>query len=258
MSNKVAIITGATSGIGLGIATHLAQLKTNLIINGFGQESEIKNIVKELEKYKIKCLYHNCDLAFPDQIQDMVQMGLEHFGKIDILINNAGIQHVAKIEDFPADKWELIIRIDLISAFYTTKLVVPIMKKQQWGRIINIASAHGLVASPFKSAYVAAKHGIIGFTKSMALELAPFNITANAVCPGYVKTNLVMSQISDIAKAQNIAEQDVMKQVILNPHAIKRLIEIDEVASLVSFLCSNEASAITGSSMSIDAGWTAA
>jgi 3-hydroxybutyrate dehydrogenase len=183
---------------------------------------------------------------------------MKTFGKIDILINNAGIQHVAKIEDFPSEKWELIIRIDLISAFYTTKLVVPIMKKSGWGRIINIASAHGLVASPFKSAYVAAKHGIIGFTKSIALELAPFNITVNAVCPGYVKTNLVMSQIADSARAQNIPEQDVMNQVILKPHAIKRLIDIDEVASIVSFLCSPEAGAITGSSMSVDAGWTAA
>ncbi len=258
MSNKVAIITGATSGIGLGIATTLAKLQTNLIINGFGEESEIKNIVHELEKHKIKCLYHNCDLAFGDQIENMVQMGMENFGKIDILINNAGIQHVAKIEDFPSEKWELIIRINLISAFYTTKAVVPIMKKQQSGRIVNIASAHGLVASAFKSAYVAAKHGLIGFTKSMALELAPFNITVNAVCPGYVRTNLVMRQIGDIANCQNISEQEVMSQVLLKPHAIKRLLEVDEVANLVAFLCSNEASAITGSSMSIDAGWTAA
>jgi 3-hydroxybutyrate dehydrogenase len=258
MSNKVAIITGATSGIGLGIATRLAQSKTNLIINGFGKESEVKNIVRELEKYKIKCLYHNCDLAFPNQIEEMVQMGMKSFGKIDILINNAGIQHVAKIEEFPPEKWELIIRIDLISAFYTTKLVVPIMKKNGWGRIINIASAHGLVASPFKSAYVAAKHGIIGFTKSIALELAPFNITVNSVCPGYVKTDLVMNQIADSARAQNIPEQDVMNQIILKPHAIKRLIDIDEVAGVVCFLCSANAGAITGSSISVDAGWTAA
>jgi len=258
MSNKVAIITGATSGIGLGIATRLAQSKTNLIINGFGKESEVKNIVRELEKYKIKCLYHNYDLAFPNQIEEMVQMGMKSFGKIDILINNAGIQHVAKIEEFPPEKWELIIRIDLISAFYTTKLVVPIMKKNGWGRIINIASAHGLVASPFKSAYVAAKHGIIGFTKSIALELAPFNITVNSVCPGYVKTDLVMNQIADSARAQNIPEQDVMNQIILKPHAIKRLIDIDEVAGVVCFLCSANAGAITGSSISVDAGWTAA
>jgi 3-hydroxybutyrate dehydrogenase len=257
MSNKVAIITGATSGIGLGIAQELAKTKTHLIINGFGTKAEIQNIKNTLESYKIKCLYHECDLSVPEEIEAMVKESITEFGGIDILINNAGIQHVAKIEDFPNEKFESIIRIDLVAAFYTTKLVVPLMKKSKWGRIINIASAHGLVASPFKSAYVAAKHGIIGFTKSVALEVADFGITVNSICPGYVKTNLVMNQIKDTAIIRNIPESDVINEVILKPHAIKRLIEIDEVASLALFLCSDQAKSITGSSISVDAGWTA-
>jgi 3-hydroxybutyrate dehydrogenase len=251
------MITGATSGIGLSIANELAKLKTNLIINGFGQKAEIQNVVQQLEKHKIKCLYHNCDISSSIEIELMFQDAIKTFGRVDILVNNAGIQHVAKIEEFPNEKWESIIQINLIAAFYTTKLVVPLMKKNNWGRIINIASAHGLVASPFKSAYVAAKHGIVGFTKSIALELAPFGITANSVCPGYVKTNLVLNQIADIAKIRNMSEEEVMNEVILKPHAIKRLIEVDEVASLVAFLCDEKAGNITGSAMSIDAGWTA-
>jgi 3-hydroxybutyrate dehydrogenase len=257
MSNKIAMVTGATSGIGLGIATELAQSGTHLIINGFGTKSEIQNVIEQLEKYQIKCLYHNCNLASPVEIEQMYQESLKMFDKVDILVNNAGIQYVAKIEDFPAEKLESIIRVDLLAAFYTTKLVVPLMKQNKWGRIINIASAHGLVASPFKSAYVAAKHGIVGLTKSVALELAPFGITVNSICPGYVKTNLVMNQIADTAKVRNISENDVMEDVILKPHAIKNLIEIQEVANLVNFLCQDKAKSITGSAITIDAGWTA-
>jgi 3-hydroxybutyrate dehydrogenase len=257
MSNKVAMITGATGGIGLGIAHKLAKSNTNLIINGFASESEIEDVVSDLEKYNIKCIYHNCDVIYPESVNEMIQTGIKHFGRIDILINNAGIQYVENIEDFPVQKWEEIIKVNLFSAFYTIKAITPFMKQNNWGRIINIASAHGLVGSPYKSAYVASKHGMIGLTKSCALELAKFGVTVNAICPGYVKTNLVMNQLADTAKVSNLSEEQVMNEVILKSHAIKSLIDIDDVAHLVAVLCDEKAKSITGSALTIDAGWTA-
>src|SRR6476659_8955269 len=257
MQRKVAIITGATKGIGFSIAQSLAQMDMDLIINGFGSKEEIEYVVRTLESYKVTCKYFNCDLQSSDNIKSMVNEGLKHFGKIDVLVNNAGIQHVSELENFPDDKWEMIIKINLTAAFHMTKGVIPGMKKNQWGRIINIASAHGLVASPFKSAYVASKHGMLGFTKSIALELASFGITANTICPGYVNTDLLKNQITDTAKVQNISEDKVLEQVILKPQAIKQLIEPSDISSLVCFLCREEARCITGSSLSIDGGWTA-
>ena len=256
-SNRIAVVTGATSGIGLGIATALAKQGINLVINGLGDPVTIQKNINYLESYGIKCLYVKCDLRKLHTIEEMIEKAVYTFDKIDILINNAGIQHVSKIEDFPANEWEQIIQVNLVASFYTTKFTVPHMKQQQYGRIINIASAHGLVASPFKSAYVAAKHGLVGFTKSIALELAEFGITANAICPGYVNTDLVQKQIANTAKVRGMAESEVLENVILKAHAIKQLIEVEDVANLALYLCGKSANLITGANFSIDAGWTA-
>ena len=252
----VALITGATSGIGLAIAKELARQQIDLIINGFGDSRKITDICQMLQDLGALCFHYDCNLSRPAQIKQMVDAGVARFGKIDILINNAGIQHVASVDDFPDNKWEEIIGINLSAAFYTTKLCAPSMKAAKWGRIINIASAHGLVASPFKSAYVASKHGLVGFTKSVALELAEFGITANSICPGYVDTDLVRNQIADTAKVRGIPQSDVLNEVILRPHAIKKLIPAKEIASLANFLISDVASSITGASLSIDCGWS--
>lgn len=252
----VALITGATSGIGLAIAKELARQQIDLIINGFGDSRKIADICQMLQDLGALCFHYDCNLSRPAQIKQMVDAGVARFGKIDILINNAGIQHVASVDDFPDNKWEEIIGINLSAAFYTTKLCAPSMKAAKWGRIINIASAHGLVASPFKSAYVASKHGLVGFTKSVALELAEFGITANSICPGYVDTDLVRNQIADTAKVRGIPQSDVLNEVILRPHAIKKLIPAKEIASLANFLISDVASSITGASLSIDCGWS--
>jgi len=258
MKNKIALITGSTSGIGLGIAKHFASAGAHIALHGFGNHEEISKLVQEIEAaYKVKCKHYAADMMIPEEIESMMKAVNEEFGSIDILVNNAGIQFVSPIESFPNDKWESIIRIDLISSFYTTKHAVPIMKEKGWGRIINIASAHALVASPFKSAYVAAKHGMLGMTKTVALEVAEHNITVNAICPGYVKTPLVLKQIPETARARGISEESVVRDVILASHATKKFVEIDEVAALAEFLCSDSASSITGSGLSIDGGWTA-
>lgn len=258
MSNKTVIITGSTSGIGLGIAKIFASSNANLVINGFADQETLNNITNELKSLGAgEILYHSADLSKPEEIDQMFNQVTTKFDRIDALVNNAGIQFVSPVEDFPADKWDAIIKINLTAAFHTTKHVVPIMKKQQYGRIINIASAHGLVASPFKSAYIAAKHGIVGFTKSVALELAQYGITVNSVCPGYVKTPLVLGQVADTAKARGISEEDVVKNVLLRAQATKRFVEIEEVAALVHFLCSDQAKSITGSALTVDGGWTA-
>ena len=257
MKHKVALITGSTSGIGHGIAKHLASLGCNIALHGFGSPEEILKIVQEIEStHKVKCKHYAADMMIPDQIEEMMESINKDFGSIDILVNNAGIQVVSPIESFPNDKWESIIRIDLIASFYTIKHAVPIMKAKGWGRIINIASAHAIVASPFKSAYIAAKHGLLGLSKTVALEVAEHNITVNAICPGYVKTPLVMKQIPDTAKARGISEEAVIRDVILASHANKKFVEVDEVAAFVGFLCSNAASSITGAGLSIDGGWT--
>jgi 3-hydroxybutyrate dehydrogenase len=253
LSGKVALVTGSTSGIGLAIARTLAGEGAKLMINGFGDKREI-----ERECTTLDALHDGADMAKPDEIERMMKRCAEELGTIDILVNNAGIQHVSPVEDFPADKWEAIIDINLSSAFHTTRHALPGMKQKGWGRIINTASAHSLVASPFKSAYVAAKHGLAGFTKSLALEVATTGITANCISPGYVWTPLVERQIPDTMKARNMTRDEVMNDVLLAGQPTKKFVTVDEIASLALYLCRDEARSITGANLSIDGGWTAA
>lgn len=258
MQNKVVAITGSTSGIGLEIAKHFASLKAKIIINGLASQEIVENILGELTKLgATDILYQPANLAKPAQISQMFEAIRNKFDRLDILVNNAGIQFVSPIEDFPEEKWEEIIRVNMISSFYTIKYALPLMKKNGWGRIINIASAHALVASPFKSAYVTAKHGLLGLTKTVALEVAQDNITVNAICPGYVKTPLVMNQIADTAKVRGISEETVLREIILKSQATKKFVEIEEIANMVIFLCDDKASSITGAPLIIDGGWTA-
>jgi 3-hydroxybutyrate dehydrogenase len=252
------LITGSTSGIGLGIAQAFAALGTNIVLNGFGNADEVERLRAKLAAdHKVEVVYDNADMTKPDEIERMIGAGISRFGRIDVLVNNAGIQHVAPIEDFPVDKWNDIIAINLVSSFHTIRHCVPGMKKNGWGRIINIASAHALIASPFKSAYVTAKHGIAGLTKTVALETAENGITVNAICPGYVLTPLVEKQIPDTAKARGITEQQVISDVLLAAQPTKKFVEIDQVASLATYLASDAASSITGAILSIDGGWSA-
>ena len=258
MKDKVIVVTGSTSGIGLGIASKFASEGVKLVINGMAPTEGIKKITDDLIAFGASDVtFEGADLTKPAEIDKMFKNILDKYQKIDVLVNNAGIQFVSPIEDFPPEKWEMIMRIDLIASFYTIKNVVPVMKKQKWGRVINIASAHALVASPFKSAYVAAKHGLLGMTKSVALEVSQHGITVNAICPGYVNTPLVRGQIADTAKARSMTEEDVIKNIILGVQATKKFVEIEEIADLAYFLCSNSAASITGSALSIDGGWTA-
>lgn len=253
-----AIITGSTSGIGLGIAEKLASAGYNICLHGFGDKEKIDLIIAAFqEKYNINCMYSDADVRNPSEIKEMIHHVKKYFGSVHVLVNNAGVQHVSHIETFPEDKFEDIIKINLMAYFYTTKYVIPYMKNNNYGRIINIASAHGLIASPFKSAYVAAKHGVVGLTKSAALELAEFNITVNAICPGYVKTDLVINQIADTAKARNITENQVINDIILKAQPTKKFIEIAEISEIVNMLCKPEMHSVTGSAISIDGGWTA-
>ena len=258
LTGKTALITGSTSGIGLALAHNLSDHGINIVLNGFGDAKEIERERKAIEDKGVKCIYNGADMTKSTEIELLVKEAEETFGTVDILINNAGIQFVSPVEDFPPQKWEAIIAINLSSAFYTSHYVVPLMKKAGWGRIINIASAHGLVASPFKSAYVAAKHGIVGLTKTLGLELAEDNITVNAICPGYVKTPLVEGQIADTAKARGMSEEDVINKVILDAQWTKKFVTTDQIAQLALFLASDAAENITGSTQSIDGGWTAA
>lgn len=258
LSGKTAIVTGSTSGIGLGIARGFATKGMNIVLNGFGDENQIRDICTELESMGAKTLYHAADMRDGSQIAELVTRTIELFDGIDVLVNNAGIQKVSPVEDFPIDKWNDIQAINLSSVFHTTRACLPYMKKSGWGRVINIASAHGLVASPYKSAYVAAKHGVVGFTKSTALEVAQDNITVNAICPGYVKTPLVESQVADTAKARGMSEEDVIKNVILAAQWTKKFVTVEQIAELALFLCGNAAENITGASIAIDGGWTAA
>ena len=246
------------AGIGKGIATAFAASGCNVMLNGFGDASEIENLRAGLESQNhVKAVYSPADMTRPDQIAEMVKSAEDLFGAVDILVNNAGIQHVAPIDEFPPEKWDAIIAINLSSAFHTTRTVLPGMKKRKWGRIINIASAHGLVASPFKSAYVAAKHGIIGITKTVALEVAEQGITCNAICPGYVKTPLVEGQIGDQAKARNMTEEAVVKNVILAAQPTKQFVTVGQINALALFLADDNGASINGASLSIDGGWTA-
>jgi len=258
LKGKSAIVTGSTSGIGHGIAKALADQGCNIMLNGFGDQATIDGAKKEIAAFGVKVEYNGADMTKPDQIAAMVEDAVAKFGSIDILVNNAGIQHVDPIETFPIDKWNAIIAINLSSSFHTIRAAVPHMKKQGWGRIIQIASAHALVASPFKSAYVAAKHGLAGLTKTVALEVAQEKITCNAICPGYVLTPLVTGQIADTAKARGITEDQVKKDVILAAQPTKQFTTVEQIGGLVVFLCGDDAANVTGSLQSIDGGWTAA
>ena len=255
---KNAIVTGSTSGIGLGIAEAFAGAGMNVMLNGFGDAAEIEATRAGLQtKHGVKALYSDADMTEPAAIAAMVGAAEAGFGSVDVVVNNAGIQHVEPIEDFPVEKWDAILAINLSSAFHTTRLTVPGMKARGWGRIINVASAHGLVASPFKSAYVAAKHGVLGLTKTVALELAEEGITANAICPGYELTPLVEKQIPDTAKARGISEEAVKRDVLLGAQPTKQFVTTEQLGALAVFLCSDAAASITGTALPVDGGWTA-
>jgi 3-hydroxybutyrate dehydrogenase len=258
LAEKSALITGSTSGIGLAIARALAGAGCNITLNGFGNADEIESLRHRIEaEYSVRAQYSAADMTKPGEIKTMIKKALTAFGGVDILVNNAGIQHVAPIDEFPVEKWDAIIAIDLSSAFHTTHAALPAMKAKRWGRIINIASAHGLVASPFKSAYVAAKHGVVGLTKVIALEVAEQGITCNAICPGYVQTPLVEGQVEDTAKARGISREAVMRDVLLAAQPSKQFVQPEQVASFVVYLASDAATSITGSALTIDGGWTA-
>lgn len=253
LKGKTAIVTGSTSGIGEEIAKTLAGEGVNIVLNGFGDAAVIEKLRSDMEKqYKVKVTYSGADVTKNDEVKKMI----DDAGQVDILVNNAGIQFVAPVEEFPVDKWAAIIGTNLSSAFYAIREVLPQMKKRKSGRIINIASAHGLVASPGKAAYVAAKHGIVGLTKVVAVETGTFGITCNAICPGYVKTPLVDKQIQDNAKKNGDSEQDE-KNKLLDKHPNKEFVKTEEIAALVIYLCSDLAQSITGAHISIDGGWTA-
>lgn len=259
LKGKTAIVTGSTSGIGQGMALALAKAGCNVMLNGLGDAAVIEKERAAMEKDTgSKILFNGADMTKPDQIEAMIKETAQKFGSLDIIVNNAGVQHVAPIDEFPPEKWDQIIAINLTSAFHMTRLALPYMKKTGWGRVVNLASAHALVASPYKSAYVAAKHGIAGMTKSVALEVAQQNITVNAICPGYVKTPLVDKQIGDQAKARGISEEEVVKNVILGAQPTKQFTTVEDVGALCVFLCTDAAKNITGSILPIDGGWTAA
>jgi 3-hydroxybutyrate dehydrogenase len=254
LKGKTALVTGSTSGIGLGIAKALAQQGASIVLNGFGDADKPR---AEIESLGVKVDYHAADMSKPSDIEDMMKFAAARFGRIDILVNNAGIQHVAKVEDFPVERWDAVIAINLTSAFHTTRLAVPAMREANWGRIVNIASAHGLVASAQKSAYVAAKHGIVGLTKVVALEAAQDNITCNAICPGYVYTPLVEAQIEGQAKSHGIPRDEVIRDVLLAQQPNKRFATIEEMGAIAVFLASDGAASITGVALPADGGWTA-
>jgi 3-hydroxybutyrate dehydrogenase len=259
LKGKSALVTGSTSGIGLAIARAMAAQGANVTINGFGDTAAIEKERSGIEKeFGVKAVYSPADMTKPAEIADMVKTAEKTFGSLDVLVNNAGIQFVAPIEEFPIDKWDQILAINLSAAFHAIRAAVPGMKSRKWGRIISTASAHSLVASPFKAAYVTAKHGLAGLTKTVALELATFGVTCNCISPGYVWTPLVEKQIPDTAKARGITEEEVKRDVILAAQPTKEFITVDEIASLAVYLCSDAAKAITGANLSIDGGWTAA
>jgi 3-hydroxybutyrate dehydrogenase len=257
-AGKSVLVTGSTSGIGLGIARAFAAGGANVMLNGLGEpraiEASLAAIVRE---FGVRALHHAADMTRPGEIAELVATAEAEYGAVDILVNNAGIQHVSPVDEFPPEKWDAIIAINLSSAFHATRAALPGMKRRGWGRVINIASAHGLVASPYKSAYVAAKHGLVGFTKSLALEVAELGITANAICPGYVMTPIVEKQIDDQARVHGVARENVIRDVILAPQPTKQFVKVEDVAAIALHLASPAAAQINGTAISIDGGWTA-
>jgi 3-hydroxybutyrate dehydrogenase len=258
LTGKVAVVTGSTSGIGLACARAFAAAGANVVLNGMGTPEDIEKTRLAIEvEFKVRVVHSPADMTTPTQIAEMVALAEKTFGSVDILVNNAGVQHVAPVEEFPIEKWDAIIAINLSSAFHAIRAAVPGMKKRGWGRIINTASAHSLVASPFKAAYVSAKHGIAGLTKTVALELAKSKITCNCISPGYVWTPLVEKQIPDTMKSRNMTKDQVINDVLLAAQPTKEFVTVEQVGSLALFLCSDDAAQITGANLSIDGGWTA-
>ncbi|MDH6594594.1 3-hydroxybutyrate dehydrogenase [Variovorax sp. TBS-050B] len=254
LKGKTALVTGSTSGIGLAMAKALAQQGAHVVLNGFGDSAAPK---AEIEALGVRAEYHGADMSKPDQIEDMMKFAAAKFGRVDILVNNAGIQHVAKVEDFPPERWDAIIAINLTSAFHTTRLAVPAMREANWGRIVNVASAHGLVASAQKSAYVAAKHGIVGLTKSVALETATTGITCNAICPGWVLTALVQKQIDDRAAREGISVEQAKNELLGEKQPSLQFTTVEQLGALAVFLCSPAADQVRGVAWQMDGGWTA-
>lgn len=254
LKGKTALVTGSTSGIGFAIAKALAQQGAHIVLNGFGDAEAPKS---QIEALGVRAEYHGADMSKPDQIEDMMKFAAARFGRVDILVNNAGIQHVAKVEDFPPERWDAIIAINLTSAFHTTRLAIPAMREANWGRIVNVASAHGLVASAQKSAYVAAKHGIVGFTKSVALETATTGITSNAICPGWVLTQLVQKQIDDRAAREGISAQQAQNELLGEKQPSLQFTTVEQLGGLAVFLCSPAADQVRGVAWQMDGGWTA-
>src|SRR6202012_5375535 len=259
LTGKTAVVTGSTSGIGLAYARAFASAGANIVLNGMGVPADIEKERSGIETdFKVKAAYSPADMTKPAEIAEMVALGEKTWGSVDILVNNAGIQFVAPVDEFPPEKWDQILAINLSAAFHAARAAIPGMKARKWGRIINTASAHALVASPFKSAYVAAKHGIAGFTKTVALETATFGITANAICPGYVWTPLVEKQIPETMAARGLTKEQVINDVLLDAQPTKQFVTVEEIASLALYLAGDMAKSITGSIISIDGGWTAA
>jgi 3-hydroxybutyrate dehydrogenase len=254
LKGKTALVTGSTSGIGLAIAKTLAQQGAQIVLNGFGDFLAPK---AQVEALGVRAEYHNADMSKPGEIEDMMKFAASAFGRVDILVNNAGIQHVAKVEDFPPERWDAIIAINLTSAFHTTRLAVPAMRDANWGRIINVASAHGLVASAQKSAYVAAKHGIVGLTKSVALETATTGITCNAICPGWVLTALVQKQIDDRAEREGMTVEQAKNELLSEKQPSLQFTTVEQLGGLAAFLCSPAADQVRGVAWQMDGGWTA-
>ncbi len=254
LKGKTALVTGSTSGIGLGVAKALAQQGANIVLNGFG---DAKGPQAEVEALGAASAYHGADMSKPSEIEDMMKFAASKFGRVDVLVNNAGIQHVAKVEDFPVEKWDAVIAINLTSAFHTTRLAIPAMREANWGRVINIASAHGLVASAQKSAYVAAKHGIVGLTKAVALETATTGVTCNAICPGWVLTPLVQKQIDDRAAREGISVAQAQVDLLGEKQPSLQFTTVDQLGGLAVFLCSAAADQVRGVAWQVDGGWTA-
>ena len=258
LAGRVALVTGSTSGIGLAVLEALAADGADVVMNGFGDPAAIEMMRAELaDRHQVRVHFEGADVSKPEEIEAMIDAARRAFGSLDILVNNAGIQHVEPIESFPVEKWNAILAIDLSAAFHAIRASFGEMKRRGWGRIVNIASAHGLIASPFKSAYVAAKHGVVGFTKVTALEVAEIGITSNAICPGYVWTPLVEAQLDGQAKAHNMSKEQVIKEVLLAQQPNKKFATVEQMGALTTFLCSEAAASITGTALPVDGGWTA-